>query len=378
MFRNMYRKYIANLNNKSQKIRLRKQWIYEWYNVLLGADSRTIRRTQLKKEEKYEIQQYWEKIYGRKIPLHWHKDYYGFSGKLDKCYIPEYLYSTKLEPKFNPDRIARILNDKALTEFLFARVIDHTNDICVPETAGGCSGGFYYDGNRMPISKKGLLDALRGLNGKYIIKPCVGESSGHNVRLLQLDNGIELIGSERIEDIIDAYQNDFIIQKQVHCHKKYAGLHKESCNTLRIMSYRVNGKIKSAPVVMRIGSDGSYLDNAHAGGIYIAVSDNGELSKYAYDCSGGRYERHPTTGVVFDGYTVPYIDKAKEAASRLHACLPNIGFLHWDLCVNQEGQIVIIECNMSCSGLWIIQKAHGKGVFGEDTEYMISMLRSED
>lgn len=375
MLQNIYKKYIAKLNNKSQKIRLKKQWLYEWYSVLFGSDSKVIRETHLTKEEKEEIQQYWEKIYGKKIPLYWHRNYYGFSGKLDKCYIPEYLYSTKLEPKFNPDRIARILNDKSLTEILFAKVIDQTNDICVPETAGGCSGSFYYDNKRMSVNKKGLLNYLKSLKGNYIIKPCVGESSGHNVRLLQLDNGIDLRKNETIGDIIDTYRNDFIIQKQVRCQEKYANLHKESCNTLRVMSYRVNGQIKCAPIIVRIGSGESYLDNAHAGGIYIAVSDTGELSEYAYDCDGKRYDRHPTTGIVFKGYTVPYIDKVKEAVSILHNCLPNLGFLHWDLCVNTSGQVVIIECNMSCSGLWILQKAHGKGVFGDDTEYMINILR---
>lgn len=374
----IYRSYIARLEKKSQKIRIKKQWITEWLDILTGRQGKAVKRFPLSHDAKNRIQDYWIRNYRKKIPLQWHKKYYLYSGRMDVRYFPEYLFTTKLETKMNPDRIARILTNKSYIEFLYAKVLKENEGVTVPKCFGGCSGGgYFYDGHRNPVSKKQLDEQLRAISRETacIIKPTVGGSSGQGVELLILQDGIDCNTGQDIKTILDQYGTDFIIQEKVSQEEHYAALHPQSCNTLRIMTYRMEDSIKTAPPIMRIGRGGSHLDNAHAGGMYIALDENGFLSKYAHDCDMNAYDKHPDTGIRFEGYRVPMVDKALDYAMQLHACLPDIGFVNWDFCINDEGQVVIIEGNLSCPSIWLFQNAHGCGVFREDTEYMIQKMQ---
>lgn len=125
---------------------------------------------------------------------------------------------------------------------------------------------------------------------------------------------------------------------------------------------------------MRIGRGESHLDNGHAGGIFVAVDDNGNLGKWAMDCNGNRFEYHPDSHIYFADYHVPFVCETKSAAIQLHECLPNLGFVNWDFAINSENQICLIESNLSCGSLWLFQDVQGQGVFGEDTEWMIKNI----
>ena len=161
VLKKIYRSYIAWLEQRSQKTRLRKQWVGEWLEVLFGDIAKLINKTVLTKEQKAEIQEYWKNVYGKKISLRWHRKYYAFNGKLDKRYFPEILYTTRLEPKLNPDKIAKILQDKNLIESLFARILCENNDIVIPKTICGCSGGYFFDNDRNPVSYEAMIEKLR-------------------------------------------------------------------------------------------------------------------------------------------------------------------------------------------------------------------------
>lgn len=372
-FKQIYRKYILNQQNKAQKIRLCKQYVAEFYGVLFGSDKEIVKSVTLTKAEKAEVQDYWKQIYGKKIPLYWHRKYYALTGKLDKSYVPDYIYTTQIEPKNNPDRISRILNDKSLIQSLFARKLNELENVTIPKMYGGCANGFYYDEKYRPITYKTLVLRLSDA-GEVILKPCIGESSGHGVQLLQLQNGIDLKSNRKIEQILEVYGKDFIIQERVRLAKEYADLHPDSCNTLRIMTYRLDNEIKVSPITLRIGRGGSHLDNGHAHGIFIGVSNDGYLQKYACDCQNNKYEMHPDTNVIFENYFVPYIPNVINSVKEFHTCIPNLGIINWDICINDRGQVVIIEDNLSCASPWLFQSAWGKGMFGEDLKYVVSQI----
>lgn len=46
---------------------------------------------------------------------------------------------------------------------------------------------------------------------------------------------------------------------------------------------------------------------------------------------------------------------------------PQLGIISWDLTVDQNGEIVLIEANTRGQGIWISQMAHGCAPFGENT-----------
>jgi hypothetical protein len=373
--KSIYRKYETYLSNSSQRLRVRKQYTGEWMDILFGKDAKLVRSTKLTATEKKETEDYWKKNFGKKIPLLWHRKYKAYSGKMDKRYFPEYLYTCMLEPKMQEDRIARTINDKNLTEFLFDRILKNSENIEVPRTICGCSHGYYFDEDRNPISREKCADIVKKLKGEFIIKPAVGESSGHGVRLLKMQQGIDKESNQNAEEIIRDYRRDFIVQEKIKQHTEYARLNPSSVNTIRVFTYRKGTAIKAAPPIMRIGRDGNYLDNAHAGGIYIAVREDSSMGEYALDCDGKKYEKHPDTGIVFSKFQIPYVKEVVETAKKCHVCLPEITFANWDFSVAEDNKIILIEVNLSCPGIWVFQNAHGVGVFGDDSEYMIKRLK---
>lgn len=377
MIRKVYRKYMAHLKYKSQNIRVRKQKIGEWIEIFNMSFKLPIKNTPLSKEQKKEIDDYWKKEYGHKISKFWHRKYFAYSGKFDVKFFPEILYTTKLEPLMNDDFVSSVLSDKSLVEIIFGNVLKTGQGVVVPKTICGCCRGFGYDGDRQPASVKSLIEIVKGLEGSYIIKPSVGESSGHGVRLLQLEKGLDVRGKEKAEEILRRYGTDFIIQERIKQHEEYAALHPDSINTIRICTYRMEDQIKTMPAIMRIGVGESFLDNAHAGGIYVGISDEGILQKYALSYHYKKLEYHPDSQIRFEGYQVPYMKKMLKSAKLLHQCVPQIGFIHWDFSLNDKEEIVLIESNMCVGSIWLFQQAWGKGVFGEDTEYMINRIRKK-
>lgn len=367
MLKEIYRGYIANLEQKSQKVRLRKQWIYEWIEVFGGDIAKTINKVKLTKNQKDEIQEYWKSTYGKKIPLRWHRKFYAYSGCMDKKYFPDILHTTKLEPKMNPDRISKILQDKNLIELIFAKALNENDYIVIPKTVCGCSAGYFFDSDRTPISYERMVEKLKKLNGEYILKGAVGTSSGRDVMVLDLPN-------EKLETILADFGKDYIIQEKIEQHESYAAFHPKSVNTIRVMSYRTDDAIKTTPCVFRIGTGDGFVDNAHGGGMYIGVSDDGTIQKYGCRGSEARIDKHPDTQIVFENYKLPYLDRIISAVKKLHTCIPNLGMVNWDIAINKAGQVVLIEANMCCSGVWIFQNTGG-GVFRGDTEYMINKIK---
>lgn len=377
MLKQLYRKYIKYLDSRSEKIRVRKQWIGERIEIHKMLSSIPVKGKILSKEQKNLIDDYWKTYYGKRISTKWHLKYYAYSGKFDEKYVPEILYTTKIEPLFNPEQIAKTLQDKSLIEYIYAKAINENDNIVIPITRGGCVNGTYFDDKRDICVKHEFIEKMNRLEGKYIIKPAVGGNSGRDVELLCLKNGIDSCSNKKLDDIIDAYGANFIIQDCIVQNEKYAALHANSVNTIRLISYKKDGKIVVAPAIMRIGIGETYIDNTHAGGVYIGVEKNGRLLERGIKQYCEPVFIHPDSRIIFKDYQLPYFERFFEAAKELHKCLPSIGIVNWDFAMNDKNQVVLIESNLICGSIWLIQNAWGKSVFEENTEYILQKIRKK-
>jgi D-alanine-D-alanine ligase-like ATP-grasp enzyme len=128
------------------------------------------------------------------------------------------------------------------------------------------------------------------------------------------------------------------------------------------------------PVMMRIGRSGNYLDNAHAGGMFIAVDDDGTLHDRAFTEFKEEFTKHPDTGVVFENYKIENFPKVLEAAKRMSSMVPQVGCVHWDFTIDDEGEPLLIEGNMKFGSVWMIEMARGVAPFGERTEEVLRWL----
>ena len=298
-------------------------------------------------EQKKAIDELYLANYGEKVPYIWHQRYTAYTGQFDACYFPELLYIPEFEYYMNMDKAyCRAFSDKNVIP-VFAKLAG----VSIPRTIVSCTKGLYRDGAYNAISKEQAVRLIEKSGGGVFVKPSVDACSGHGcMKLSALDD---------LPTVIDGLGVDFVVQDIIKCHSSIEKIYSGSVNTFRIITYRWKDQFLHMPIIMRIGQGGNYLDNAHAGGMFIAVDDDGILHKTAFTEFRNSFDKHPDTGVVFEGYRVSGVDKVIQAAERMHHAIPQIGCVNWDFTVDQEGNAILIEANMSSGSIWLIQMAHG-------------------
>ena len=59
----------------------------------------------------------------------------------------------------------------------------------------------------------------------------------------------------------------------------------------------------------------------------------------------------------------------------MHANLPYLGILSWDLSLDTAGAVVLIEVNTTGQSAWFCQMVNGESLFGENTGKMLQLIR---
>lgn len=324
----------------------------------------------LTEEQIKEIDKLYLENYGKKIPYTWHRHFTAFTRQFDKNYFPEILYIPKFENYMNPHKeYVKVFEDKNLLSCFASSV-----GVLTPKTYFSCVMGLYRDADNNIVKKEDIFEKLQNI-GEAFLKPTVGTSSGVGCRLVNIINGVDKETGESITDIIKTVGNNFIIQEKIICHEAIRKLNPSSVNTFRVITYRWQDEIYNMPVLMRIGQGGKNVDNAHAGGMFIAIEEDGRLHRAAFTEFKKEYLEHPDTHIVFENYIIPNVDKIIEAAKKMHMLLPQNGSYNWDFTLNTEGEPILIEANINGGSVWLPQMAHGKGPFGEKTPEILKWIR---
>lgn len=369
----IYRKLIRIVLSMPSYIDSKKTLLFEIISIL--KKRHLYKNIHWTVEQQKEFDDYWKKVYGKKISNRWHKLYQSINGVFRVDYFPEILYSTKVEPKINSYLSCKILSDKNLLGTLFSNKIE---GVRVPYTYISCHDNLMFDKTGEQISFEDAVKILWDL-GEAVIKPTVDSSSGSDVRVVDLKNGIDTITGESVEKLFGKYKTDFVVQERIIAHSSLKKLYPSAINTIRAISYRANGKMNMAPLSLRLGSGGSNVDNIHAGGMVVGLSLDGSCKKKAYalgNCDNkDTYETHPNTGVVFEGYKIPFVEKICHASKELHKLLTNVNMVSWDLTINDNNEIIIIEANCWGQSVWFPQIVNESGFFGDDTKYILESIK---
>jgi hypothetical protein len=352
----LYRKLISVLERIPAGVTIGKVWVGEWVSIFRKRDM--YNHIKWTKQQKKEFDIFWKTHYGKKISPRWHKLYQSINDTFNAAYIPEILYTTRLEPKGNQYYYAKVLQDKNLVALL----ADGAN-VVTPATILSCSRGKFQTGECRIISGKEAEHRLQKYE-KVVIKPTVGSSSGSGVEVLELRKE-----RRHLQKYLLQSNGNFVVQEFIHQHKAFAKLYPGSVNTIRVTTYQLDDGIHSTPICLRMGQGGKTVDNIHAGGLGIHVREDGTLDRYAYElghCDKKvRYEVHPDTHVRFENYEIPYVDCIVSEAKKMHRKLPHIRFVSWDFTVNDQNRVVLIEVNLMGQGIWFPQIVSGQAVFDE-------------
>lgn len=322
--------------------------------------------------EKNYIDKYYMKNYGKKIPYIFHETYKSANHKFDVEYLPETLFIPKFEHFMNNKKeYAKSIEDKN-----FLPIVAKAAGVKMPKSIIYSIRDLFFDEENNIIEIEKAVDILSNYNGSVILKPSVDTCGGQKVKVI--NNAGELT-SENWKEILDEYKTNFVIQEKIKNHKSMEILHPKSLQTLRVGSYYKDGDIKILPIIMRMGSGNSEIDNVSRGGLFIGVDNDGKLLETGYNEFGKSFKKHPDTEIVFKGHHIEHIEDLKANIKKIHKLLPQIGVVNWDFTIEEKGTPILIEANCICGGIIdMVQFAHGRGIFGEDTKEILRYIREEE
>ena len=325
----------------------------------------------LSNEQKKQIDELYINNYGEKIDYVWHQNYAAHAGKFDCRFFPELLYIPEFEAyQIQNKAIAKMLSDKN-----FLPIVAKSVNIKMPETIVSCTNGVLRNSNNQIVSETEALCLLNIIKTELFVKPTKGSCSGVGCSKVKVLDKMDFRGGNLLINNQLSYGKDFVVQKVLKCHKSLVDIYPSSVNTFRVITYIWHNEIKTMPVILRIGQGGHFLDNAHAGGMFIAINNDGRLGKFAITEFNERFEKHPDTGLVFATHKIEHFDKVLLAAQKIHEAVPQIGVVNWDFTIDESGEPVLIEANCNGGSVWLIQMAHGVGAFGKDTEEVLQWMR---
>ena len=368
---------------KYDGVRLSRQdWVENWrisrmrsYEVHKFKDLRRVAiasQFPLSKEQKEQIDDLYLSFYGEKIDYVWHQNYAAHAGQFDYRFIPELIYIPEFETFMNQNIAAKeIMSDKNFLPLLAKSV-----NVKMPKTIVSCTNGIFRDGENCLIDVQKATKLLKE-SGRFFIKPSVDSSSGQGCMKVEEHDVFHFNqGSLYFDNLYKRrYSKNFVCQEIVTCHNSISQIYSGSVNTFRVISYLWRDKIEMMPIIIRIGQGGNYLDNAHAGGMFCAVYDDGSMGSHAVTEDNVQFKEHPDSHVIFSNHKIDNLDKVIDAAKRMHSLIPQIGVVNWDFTINEEGEALLIEANVKNGSIWLPQMAHGTGAFGERTEEVLQWLR---
>ena len=152
------------------------------------------------------------------------------------------------------------------------------------------------------------------------------------------------ISSREIESLI--HDSDYIFQELVEQHPRMSELYSMSVNTMRLVTVRSmkDGKIHLMPSILRVGANGSFVDNTSQGGLAVGFNlETGQLHQYGFHKPqyGLRTETHPDSGIQLSDFYIPFIKEAEERAIYFHSMLKDIHSIGWDIAIGKDGPVFI-------------------------------------
>ena len=189
-----------------------------------------------------------------------------------------------------------------------------------------------------------------GMMGKGVFRLQIKDSRSYI-------DGVEFDINDLVNIIISS---DYLLQETIVQHKEMSVLCSSSVNTIRLQTVMdKDGNVIPFGAMIRIGREGSSVDNWAKGGIIVGIKDNGELKGTGYlkPKYGTTTMKHPNSNLVFEGYKIPFYQEAVNKAIELHRIMYRSHSIGWDIAITPQGPL-FIEGNDRWE-ISMVQAVHG-------------------
>ena len=279
--------------------------------------------------------------------------------------VPGPVYFPYIDPAFSHPSAAKTTSDKNFTDLLFP-------DVRRPRTIVRFQGDLFMDSNYMVISKAEAYESIQK-ERKVIIKPSASSGGGHRIVFWDAESD----SIHKLDELFVSGRH-YVVQEILKQHMLMNYIYAGSINTIRMETLIFKNEVRLISCMVRMGANGSKVDNLSSGGMSCGVNVNdGRLSSRAYDFRnlGVTYDKHPQGG-TFDGFVIPNWEKCVATVKRIAPrCARVAKLIGWDFAIAEDGEPVLIECNMMDSGCASLQLDNGP-LFGDLTDEVLEYVRT--
>ena len=326
--------------------------------ALMRLDRRTVtpspnKYPPLTGQQKRDIQAAY-RPYIRFLSSRYHRLYTGASGgHFDPAYVPEDLFFIDIDRSLSDREESRYLDNKCY----YYRLLSNVKQ---PALVVMRNGKCWLDKDLKLISRERVKE-LVAAQPEVVVKRAVCSEGGAGVSFL---SGASI--GEDFEALMKTIPCDVVVQQPVKQHASFAALNKGSVNTIRLVSVLYPEEVKIYGMILRIGAGESRVDNSSQGGVITGLTEDGALGSFGAMHDGRIVKTHPDHGYAFEGLKVEHVDRAMELVREAHSFLGHFRIAAWDVTVDEAGEAVLIEVNLSLGGINDMQVCTGP-LFGEDT-----------
>ncbi len=310
----------------------------------------------LTREEIRQIDEYWGK-YRFAYPDIDYKSFKSFKnrcGHFDVRHCPGAIRTQYFNKFWLNSDYSVALQNKGLLPLLFSNVKQ-------PRTVLRRMNGMFSDENYTPLSSEDAVSLLLkvSLSRKLIMKAS-NLGGGRGIFFLDqtttraaIENTIRSIG-----------RSAFVVQEFMEQSSFMKRFNPSCVNTLRVTSLIWKGKVRVLAALIRIGKEGNQVDNYSQGGSLLGVDlETGICNNWALTHDNERITVLPSGLNLSKTLEVPGFRKVLKCVCDMHARIPYIRMVSWDIALDKRNEPVLIENNFA--GMIQIHEAVTGPLFGE-------------
>jgi hypothetical protein len=348
---------LGNIKASAKQFALKQGWI-DWYEDMHKKEALQIvnsiqqyNSVKLTPQLKKTADDYAIDVFGDKKYAPWLYVYSLIKGEFLEGWIPDNFYGRYVYPALNKELFV-VAEFKSFSDIVF-------KSEAFPDIAYYIDG-FFYNRDLQLISIADLKAIVNETGDKVFLK------KDHSKR----GNGIAKLGADEInENNIKAFGN-CVIQSAIHQHEFFDQFKTGSAATIRIGTVKEpDGKIDMRMSSIRFGPKASeWLQSANTVRVAV-INSEGDLDAHGY--TGDEWKKslaHPDTDVAFANKRIPQFKQAMETCIKLHEHVPHYGIIGWDVTVDKDEKIKIMEWNAGHSGITFTEATLGPRFIGLNWE----------
>lgn len=242
----------------------------------------------------------------------------------------------------------------------------------------------YVDASLLPATvisrqKSGPIPRLSSCNIPYsslILKPSVNTSCGESIMRFDRvgDSYISPDGTMLTDSFLQAYGTDWVLQEAVVQHPDMQRFCHSAVSTVRVVVYRsvVDNQPHVTAAVLRVGQEGTVVDNIVAGGRFLRVDiNNGSITGPFISRFGSRSDVWNGLDITSQHYKVPCWDSVLQLSQHVANNMGPHHLIALDITVDDKEKPMLIEYNIGGFTTYLFHFT-GQTVFGPYTDEVIA------